>query len=80
MLKTPVPTGDLQHRLARIVAEQPSVAAHVPTLYREQLHEPEFFDLFFAADMLDLMLTLTGRVEDGEKGCVGGVCSLCGSD
>jgi hypothetical protein len=52
----------MQHRLARLVMQSPSLRAHVPTLYREQLHMEAFFDIFFAPDLLDIMLALTGAL------------------
>lgn len=33
----------------------------VPSLYREELHLPEMFDLFFGRDLLDLIMSLTSE-------------------
>lgn len=63
MVDDTLPGEPMEKRLARLVAANPALRAHVPTLYREQLHMEAFFDVFFAADLLDVMLSLTGAEE-----------------
>ena len=84
MVDDTLPGEPMEKRLARLVAANPALRAHVPTLYREQLHMEAFFDVFFAADLLDVMLSLTGKISvvwpsDGPLGSAAGAraTSLC---
>lgn len=54
------PELPLDKRLAVLCKETPALAARLPTLYRQQLHIPQLYDLLFQPDLLDIMLTLTG--------------------